>query len=42
MSKVRVYDSASNVIETHEHKGEFKEFLKVRAASPVVSWPTLT
>ena len=22
---VRVYDEAGNVIETHEHKGEFKE-----------------
>jgi len=23
---IRVYDGAGNVIETHEHKGEFKEF----------------
>ena len=22
---IRVYDSKGNVIETHEHKGEFKE-----------------
>jgi hypothetical protein len=22
---IRVYDAASNLIETHEHKGEFKE-----------------
>jgi len=22
---IRVYDEASNVIETHEHKGDFKE-----------------
>jgi len=22
---IRVYDGAGNVIETHEHKGEFKE-----------------
>jgi hypothetical protein len=22
---IRVYDSAGNVIETHEHKGDFKE-----------------
>jgi hypothetical protein len=22
----RVYDDAGNVIETHEHKGEFKDF----------------
>ena len=22
---IRVYDAASNVIETHEHKGDFKE-----------------
>jgi hypothetical protein len=23
---IRVYDAAGNVIETHEHKGEFKEW----------------
>jgi len=23
---LRVYDAAGNVIETHEHKGEFKEW----------------
>jgi hypothetical protein len=23
---VRVYDSAGNVIETHEHRGDFKEW----------------
>jgi hypothetical protein len=23
---VRVYDDAGNVIETHEHKGDFKEW----------------
>ena len=23
---IRVYDAADNVIETHEHKGEFKEW----------------
>jgi hypothetical protein len=23
---IRVYDDAGNVIETHEHKGEFKEW----------------
>jgi hypothetical protein len=23
---IRVYDDASNVIETHEHKGDFKEW----------------
>jgi hypothetical protein len=23
---IRVYDDASNVIETHEHAGEFKQF----------------
>ncbi len=22
---IRVYDDAANVIETHEHKGDFKE-----------------
>jgi hypothetical protein len=25
-SVIRVYDEAGNVIETHEHKAEFKEF----------------
>jgi hypothetical protein len=25
-SVIRVYDAAGNVIETHEHKGEFKEW----------------
>jgi hypothetical protein len=23
---IRIYDEASNVIETHEHAGEFKEW----------------
>jgi len=23
---IRVYDDADNVIETHEHKGDFKEW----------------
>jgi hypothetical protein len=23
---IRVYDQAGNVIETHEHKGDFKEW----------------
>jgi hypothetical protein len=23
---IRIYDEAGNVIETHEHKGDFKEF----------------
>jgi hypothetical protein len=23
---IRVYDDANNVIETHEHKGDFKEW----------------
>jgi hypothetical protein len=23
---IRVYDEAGNVIDTHEHKGEFKEW----------------
>lgn len=23
---IRVYDSAGNVIETHEHKGDFKDW----------------
>jgi hypothetical protein len=25
LSVIRVYDEAGNVIETHEHKGDFKE-----------------
>jgi hypothetical protein len=24
---IRVYDEAGNLIETHEHKGDFKEFV---------------
>jgi hypothetical protein len=24
---IRVYDESSNVVETHEHAGEFKEWL---------------
>jgi hypothetical protein len=24
---IRVYDESGNVIETHEHKGDFKEFV---------------
>ena len=27
---IRVYDDAGNVIETHEHKGDFKEWVRVR------------
>jgi len=30
---IRVYDAASNVIETHEHAGDFKEFLKKARAA---------
>ena len=26
---IRVYDEAGNVIETHEHAGEFKKFLLI-------------
>jgi len=26
MTLIRVYDEAGNLIETHEHKGEFKEW----------------
>ncbi len=26
MALIRVYDEAGNVIETHEHAGDFKEF----------------
>ena len=28
---IRVYDAADNVIETHEHKGDFKEWVSVVA-----------
>jgi hypothetical protein len=28
---IRVYDDAVNVIETHKHNGDFKDFLKNRA-----------
>jgi hypothetical protein len=32
---IRVYDAAGNVIETHEHKGDFKEWrVFVRIRSP--------
>jgi hypothetical protein len=31
---IRVYDKTGNVIETHEHKGDFKELL-IRLLSPV-------
>ena len=27
---IRVYDDAGNVIETHEHKGDFKEWRRTR------------
>jgi hypothetical protein len=26
---IRIYDAAGNVTETHEHKGNFKECLKI-------------
>jgi hypothetical protein len=26
---IRVYDATGNVTETHEHKGNFKEWLKI-------------
>jgi len=29
---IRIYDAAGNVIETHEHKGEFVEHSGVSAA----------
>ena len=29
---IHVYDNAGNVIETHDHAGEFKEFLGVAPA----------
>ncbi len=28
---IRVYDAAGNVIETHEHAGDFKEWWRTRA-----------
>jgi hypothetical protein len=30
---IRVYGDAGNVIETHEHAGDFKEFLKKARAA---------
>jgi hypothetical protein len=35
---IRVYDEAGNVIETHEHKGDFKEVVKpsVQSASSTI------
>jgi hypothetical protein len=30
---VTVYDDAGNVIETHEHKGDFKRVVNARLAS---------
>jgi hypothetical protein len=37
---IRVYDEAGNVIETHEHKGDFKEWWKTAFWSrrAVVFW----
>ena len=36
---IRVYDAAGNVIETHEHRGDFKEVLAdQRACKYCVSW----
>ena len=32
---IRVYDEAGNVIDTHEHKGEFQRVLEVRARTAV-------
>jgi hypothetical protein len=29
---IRVYDSAGNMIETHEHKGDFKELIQSETA----------
>jgi hypothetical protein len=26
LAEIRIYDAAGNVIETHEHTGEFKEW----------------
>jgi len=30
---IRVYDDAGNMIETHQHAGDFKEFLKKARAA---------
>jgi hypothetical protein len=27
---IRVYDEAGNVIETHQHKGDFKEWSRMK------------
>jgi hypothetical protein len=31
---IRVYDATGNVIETREHKGDFKEWWRVLVAVP--------
>ena len=36
---IRVYDEAGNVIETHEHKGDFKEPMKWGYASLQICYP---
>jgi hypothetical protein len=40
---IRVYDEAGNVIETHEHKGEFREprMSLLRACSDATFWRIL-
>jgi len=35
---IRVYDQAGNVLETHEHKGEFKEPY-VQPVKPIAEAP---
>ena len=35
----RVYDAAGNVIETHEHKGDFREVLNDRDFSCMTRFP---
>ena len=34
---IRVYDAAGNVIETHEHKGDFKEWRAFSSQKQAVS-----
>jgi len=30
MALIRVFDEAGNVIETHEHAGDFREFFRAK------------
>jgi hypothetical protein len=36
---IRVYDATGNVIETHEHAGDFKNWLEVLTFAPAKAAP---